>query len=420
MNRTKRIGLMFWVCLFSTVAAQAGPFVPWSVKPGDQYYLAFTTADERDATSTAIADYNDFVQTEAALATAKTGTNANKTGTKWSALASTAAKSAKDNLGLADKPVFLLAGTKIVSNGTDLWSGANLLNPIDKDQSAAATPDFRQTWTGTTTAGAIDSNPLGNTPVRVGTPKDVGSTWINASLVSQSSTESLYAVSEVLTAPARTGPVVPPGLHVGDKYYLTFLTSGDRDAKSANIADYNDFVQAQAALAPYNTGTNADKSGVQWKAIASTSAKSAADNLGLTDAPVYLLDGVTRVADKGTLLWNPNLLHAINETQSAEIRSGNTLRVWTGTNVDGSIAEADNEGFGGPLGAFGPTIGDPSMTNGFWVNESSGSNEGTRPLYAVSQLFTVGQPLPEPSTWVLALVGAIGMSTARKRTHASC
>lgn len=55
-------------CLAATASLQAVPIpVPTGLAPGDNYRLAFVTSTTRDATSSAIADYNDFV-TAAALA----------------------------------------------------------------------------------------------------------------------------------------------------------------------------------------------------------------------------------------------------------------------------------------------------------------------------------------------------------------
>ena len=53
--------------------------------------------------------------------------------------------------------------------------------------------------------------------------------------------------------------VVPTGINPGDTYQLVFVTAGTIDAlsQSPDIADYHDHAQAQAALNPSMTGTDA-------------------------------------------------------------------------------------------------------------------------------------------------------------------
>ena len=58
----------------------------------------------------------------------------------------------------------------------------------------------------------------------------------------------------------------PPNLVDGDRYRLVFVTSGTRNALSANIADYNSFVTQQANLEPELAALN-----TIWKAIGACS-----------------------------------------------------------------------------------------------------------------------------------------------------
>lgn len=85
------------------------------------------------------------------------------------------------------------------------------------------------------------------------------------------------AVAAILLSASITSAeiIIPAGLNPGDTYHLVFVTDGTRDAMSINIEDYNDFVQAEAALNPAITGTDI---GVQYHAIASTATVDASDN----------------------------------------------------------------------------------------------------------------------------------------------
>ena len=96
--------------------------------------------------------------------------------------------------------------------------------------------------------------------------------------------------------------VLPSGLSPGDQYRLVFVTSGARDASSANIEDYNDFVKSYGDQAVVSN----------WKAIVSTATVDARDNTSsnpTTDGvgvPIYNLMGEL-VADDYSDLWGGEL-----------------------------------------------------------------------------------------------------------------
>lgn len=77
--------------------------------------------------------------------------------------------------------------------------------------------------------------------------------------------------------------IVPDGLSPGDTYHLAFVTSGVTTATSSDIADYNAFVNEQAALNP-------ELAGITWYAIVSTETVGARSNTGIV-AGVYRIDG---------------------------------------------------------------------------------------------------------------------------------
>ena len=120
----------------------------------------------------------------------------------------------------------------------------------------------------------------------------------------------VYGLSEQLVVPPEPA-VVPADLNPGDPYHLVFVTQGMRDGTSAAIADYDAFVNAEAALNPSVTGT-----GVQWYAIASTASVSARDHAVVgANVPVYLLDGTTKIADGYADIWDGSIDSTIDVDQ---------------------------------------------------------------------------------------------------------
>ena len=101
---------------------------------------------------------------------------------------------------------------------------------------------------------------------------------------------------------ARAQELLPKGLEPGDMYHLIFVTEGKRDPSSADIADYNAFVQAEAT----RPGALTEESGIDWFAIGSTATVNARDN-AVVAGPVYLLDGLTKVDDGFEDMWDDSL-----------------------------------------------------------------------------------------------------------------
>lgn len=101
-----------------------GITTPTGLNPGDHYRLVFITSTTRDATSSNIADYNNFVTGVA---------NSNPTllslGTTWTAIASTNTVSALANTGtdwrpagIQGVPIFLLNNTLLATDYDQLWN----------------------------------------------------------------------------------------------------------------------------------------------------------------------------------------------------------------------------------------------------------------------------------------------------------
>jgi hypothetical protein len=198
---------------------------------------------------------------------------------------------------------------------------------------------------------------------------------------------------------AFAAPLVPAGLSPGDTYHLAFVTDGSRDATSTEIADYNAFVQAEAE----RSGVITEGYGISWFAIASTETVHARDN-ALVQAPVYLLDGTTKIADGFDDIWDASLDAPLNLSQfGTQIN----FIVWTGTHRDGF---AEPFGHLGALG--GPLQGSSSSTSRQWLENDGSGVENPLPFYALSQLLTV---VPEPSSLILCIAGAGALLAYRHR-----
>lgn len=213
----------------------------------------------------------------------------------------------------------------------------------------------------------------------------------------------LTAIVSVLAAPAssKAGFMDPLGLGPGDKFHLAFVTDQSRDALSSNIADYNQFVNDQAAMSPILMG-------IEWFAIASTPTVNARDNaaVGLS-APVFLLDGTTKVADGFGDIWDGSLDAPINLNQFLATVSAS---VWTGSTVSGGSPPV---GLGGPLGSASlPTLGASAAVSSAWILNLAFAAENSFPLYALSEELVV---VPEPATGSLLLIGCGTLAWARRR-----
>ncbi len=210
-----------------------------------------------------------------------------------------------------------------------------------------------------------------------------------------------FHASALLASGVVTVPFVPPGLSPGDTYQIVFVTQGTSGATSADIADYNAFVQSQAEI----SGALTENWGVLWNAIASTPTVDAHTNATVT-APVYLLDSALVATDYADL-WDGSIQHAIDKDQM-----GGTWNdyVWTGTLIDGQTAASGTEGaLGGP--SFRYALGGTYATDSEWIFaggqiSTSGSFIIPAHFYAISEVLTV---VPEPTSFgTCALISSLG------------
>lgn len=219
----------------------------------------------------------------------------------------------------------------------------------------------------------------------------------------------IVTIALLLIAPSSArAVVVPTGLNLGDTYHLAFLTDGTRNAVPTSIETYNTFVQDQAALNSSLTGTD---QGVQWFVIGSTFGKDAREN-AMVSAPVYLLDGATKVADGFTDIWDGEIDNPIDVDQYGASVS-NPDPVFAGTQADGTkFFPIPQQRFLGSTSNV--QLGDPAATNFEWIfDPGTSSNSDLRSFYALSELLTV---VPEPTAASLIAFGMLAVLWRRRRT----
>jgi len=207
--------------------------------------------------------------------------------------------------------------------------------------------------------------------------------------------------------------VVPAGLHPGDMYYLAFVTKGTHNAKSENIDEYNTFVRKQAARPGAITEKYKSQYGIDFFAVGSTSTVDARDNVSIDDTlPIYLLDGVTQIANDSKPLWGGTLLYPILLDQYAQ---KSFVIVFTGTTPTGLSTAY-------PLG--GPPPHQGKSTSGLsnhqdhrWSTFILTPTYIPLPFYALSGKITVPGVIPEPASLVawLGLACLVGLGTDLRR-----
>ena len=180
--------------------------VPSDLNPGDPYRLVFWTEGTRDATSTNIGDYNNFVAAEAA-----TVAELVSLGTAWKAIASTASIDARDNTGTnpgADGvgvPIYMIGDVRVADNNADLWDGT-LAEPITNTVRGEFHLGQYTMWTGSDSSGVKHAFPLGHaTQSMSGLSRlDIDDArWVESSVVAHAAEFDgrFYGLSGILAVP---------------------------------------------------------------------------------------------------------------------------------------------------------------------------------------------------------------------------
>ena len=199
----------------------------------------------------------------------------------------------------------------------------------------------------------------------------------------------------------RNWALTPSGLSSGDEFRLLFVTYAGHAPTSADIDDYNTYIQSQAnasnahsAIKPYSSG---------FRVVGCTDDDDARDNASTayTNAdkgvPIYWLNG-SKVADDYEDFHDGSWDDEANPRGRNGNKVGsNNAWIWTGCNSNGTEARLGGSvGLGGSHVALGyltasggPIDGVPGA--GVYALFTPSSNHR---YYALSEVFTVGGSVP--------------------------
>ena len=206
--------------------------------------------------------------------------------------------------------------------------------------------------------------------------------------------------------------LIPSGLSDGDQFRLLFLSGTRRDGSSSVITDYNTFVRTRAAAGHPDIQAYSDG----FMAVGCTEAVAAHDNTGTTytstdkGVPIYWLDG-NKVAEDYEDFYDGSWDDETNDKNEFGNDAHNTSvdanYPLTGCSDDGTekISGSDSSalGNGGDVTVARPDSsgsGNGPLSSGQKIDETY-----TRPMYALSQVFTVTAPTdcPTHATWCTAM-----------------
>jgi hypothetical protein len=198
----------------------------------------FVTSGTRDATSTNIEDYNQFVnnaaQASTNLNTALTTAGLTPSAINWTAIGSTGTVNARLNTATRaidpSVPIYRVDGAQVATGNVDLWDGS-IQTPININEGGEANGGGGVA-TGTLRSGSTagDGAEIGNWQNRkllIGTSISTSPGWIEALVVQNDTagglTDSLfsfYGISSIVTVP--TAPTTTPE----PSSLLSFITLG--------------------------------------------------------------------------------------------------------------------------------------------------------------------------------------------------
>ncbi len=184
--------------------------------------------------------------------------------------------------------------------------------------------------------------------------------------------------------------LIPDGIGPGDTFRLLFVTSGDRDATSTDIADYNAFVRGEAAAGHPDIQQYKD----HFRVLGSTEAVSARVNTLTNPAvngpgePIYWLNG-PKVADDYADLYDGtwHRMDPIRLPSGEAFDFEENAYVFTGTDTDGS---ASMNPLGGTMNLATTTM--PHGTTA--LNAADIVTILSEPFYGLSGVFEVEDVIP--------------------------
>jgi hypothetical protein len=208
--------------------------------------------------------------------------------------------------------------------------------------------------------------------------------------------DAAWAGASPITLPASLAP--------GSSYRLIFVTDGTHDSLSANIADYDAFVTAQANLDPTLAAL-----GTTWQALASTPTVNAISHINLGTTPSFNLGGI-EVASGQADMFDGSLDAPIGFDQHGLLLAPQTI-VFTGTLSNGTTCCTR------AMSQDSPEEGRSGMATVAWIDDGFGNPSQSRPFYGVSGTLVVPQlgPVPEPATVSLVLGPTLLMVSDRLR-----
>ncbi len=233
---------------------------------------------------------------------------------------------------------------------------------------------------------------------------DVGSNTITVKVTAEDGTTTrTYTVTVTRAAPPASSDVVtvpadwtlkPSGLGAGDQFRLLIVTATTRNASSIDISDYDSHVQT--AVAAGHAGIQSHSS--QFKVLASTASVAARDHTETTytsadkGVPIYWLGGA-KAADEYEDFYDGSWDSYVFRDQTGNEAS--PLRVWTGTNNDGTAAS----------NFLGSTdgVGAGTKTSGKHFVNSVLFSGTTYPFYGLSAVFQVAAAVTPPSLSALTV-----------------
>ena len=389
--------------------------IPAGLEAGDRFRLLFLSSTTRNAESTDITVYNDFVQDLAAAG----HTAIQPYSSQFRAVACTSTVDARYNTQTTGTVVRVhwLGGAKAADHYGDFYDGswdeeATVRNESGTAVTISSNVSTYDVWTGCDDDGTEGmsggvSLALGTSGPALGRLNGVGAQGPLYQLGTdpKANTNYLYGLSPVFVVmpppdvevPSDWG-LIPAGLEAGDRFRLLFLSSTTRNAESTDITVYNDFVQDLAAaghtaIQPYSS---------QFRAVACTSTVDARYNTKTTGTGVrvHWLGGAKAADHYGDFYdgsWDEEVT-VRNESGTAVTISSNvsTYDVWTGCDDDGT--EGMSGGVSLALGTSGPALGrlNGVGAQGPLYQLGTDPKANTNYLYGLSPVFVVTVVEPEP------------------------